>query len=128
MPRARDRESNPSGSAGLPLKTRHYYILLSLSAGDRHGLGVARDVHDLSDGQLRLWPATLYGSLDELLQHGWIEEIDGRRGHLADESEKKRFYRLTRTGRPVVEAAPTRLAELVRVARGRLKPHTGGSL
>ncbi len=48
------------------LKPRLYYILLALAAADRHGLSIARDVNALSDGQVRLWPATLYGSLDEL--------------------------------------------------------------
>jgi DNA-binding PadR family transcriptional regulator len=121
MRRVRDGESGPG------IKTRHYYILLSLSAGDRHGLAIARDVHDLSDGQLRLWPATLYGSLDELCQTGWIEEVDLARGRPSDESEKKRFYRLTRAGHGVVSTETTRLAELVRVARTRLKPRAGES-
>jgi DNA-binding PadR family transcriptional regulator len=119
MPRARETESSSSG-----LKTRHYYILLSLSAGDRHGLAVARDVHHLSDGQIRLWPATLYGSFDELCQHGWIEEVDEARGR---SSEKKRFYRLTRAGRGIVAAETARLAALVRVARARMKPRAGES-
>jgi DNA-binding PadR family transcriptional regulator len=122
MPRARETESSSSG-----LKTRHYYILLSLSAGDRHGLAVARDVHHLSDGQIRLWPATLYGSFDELCQHGWIEEVDEARGRSSEESEKKRFYRLTRAGRGIVAAETARLAALVRVARARMKPRAGES-
>jgi DNA-binding PadR family transcriptional regulator len=108
-----------------PLKTREYYILLSLSAGDRHGLAIARDVLQLSDGRVHLWPATLYGSLDELCERRWIEELDGTRGRPADESEKKRFYRLTRTGRIVAAAETARLAGLVRVARARMKPRAG---
>lgn len=112
-------------SPGVPdLKTRHYYILLSLSAGDGHGLAIARDVAQLSDGQVRLWPASLYGSLDELAHHGWIVEVDAALGR-PDESEKKRFYRLTRAGRAVVQAETARLAALVRTARARLKPRSG---
>jgi DNA-binding PadR family transcriptional regulator len=109
------------------LKLRHYYILLSLSAGDSHGLAIARDVAALSDERVRLWPATLYGSLDELCGQGWIVEVDEARGRPADESEKKRFYRLTRSGRAIVEAETARLAALVRTARARLKPHAGES-
>jgi DNA-binding PadR family transcriptional regulator len=122
MPRARETESSSSG-----LKTRHFYILLSVSAGERHGLAIARDVQQLSDGQVRLWPATLYGSLDELCQHGWIEEVDEARGRPSEESEKKRFYRLTRAGRGIVAAETARLAALVRVARARMKPRAGES-
>ena len=45
------------------MKRQLYYILLSLAAEDRHGAGVVRDVLELTDGELKLWPATLYGSL-----------------------------------------------------------------
>src|ERR671923_180841 len=36
-----------------PLKTRHYFILLSLAASDRHGLAIAREVERLSEGRVR---------------------------------------------------------------------------
>ena len=52
-------------------------------------------------------------------------ELDEARGRPADESEKKRIYRLTSSGRRVAAAETTRLAELVRVARARIKPRTG---
>ena len=55
---------------------RHwFFILLSLAERDRHGSGIVRDVLELTDGELRLWPVTLYGSLDELREHGWIREL-----------------------------------------------------
>ena len=110
--------------ASPPLKRRHYLILLALAGGDRHGLGVAREVEALSDGSVRLWPATLYGSLEDLRETGWIEELDDPR-RPPDESERKRFYRLTPAGRRVAAAETERLAALVKVARGRVKPRTG---
>jgi DNA-binding PadR family transcriptional regulator len=120
--------SSKDGPSPAGFKSRHYYILLSLSAGDSHGQAIARDVAQLSDGQVRLWPASLYGSLDELAQHGWIVEVDEARGRPADESEKKRLYRLTRAGRALVHAETARLAALVRTARARLKSRPGESL
>jgi DNA-binding PadR family transcriptional regulator len=36
------------------LKTTWYYILVSLAAGERHGLAIAREVLTLSDGRVRL--------------------------------------------------------------------------
>ena len=78
------------------MKPRVYLILLALVDSDLHGLGIARAVQHLSDGQTRLWPASLYGTLDELTETGFIEEVDDSRERPADESEKKRFYRLTR--------------------------------
>ena len=108
------------------LKTHWYYILLSLAAGDRHGLAIARDTLALSDGRLRLWPATLYGTLEDLADRGLIEELDeADRRRPADESERRRYYRITRAGRGALTAETERLAALVRLARSRAKPRTG---
>jgi DNA-binding PadR family transcriptional regulator len=103
-------------------KTRHYLMLLSLLAGETHGLALAREVERLSEGRVRLWPAMLYGSLEELCERGWIEEVDGRRGPPLEESERKRVYRITAAGREVARAETRRFADLVKVARSRVKP------
>jgi DNA-binding PadR family transcriptional regulator len=108
------------------LKTTWYYILVSLAAGERHGLAIAREVLTLSDGRVRLWPATLYGALDDLNHRGLIELIEERRRPI-DESERRRYYRITRGGRAVLTAETERLAGLVRVARSRVKPRAGES-
>ena len=106
------------------LKPLFYYILLSLAVEDRHGQSIARDVHELSTGQVRLWPATLYGALDELEAAGLIAELtDARRP--AEESARKRYYRITRAGRAALAAETDRLAAVVRIARGRGKPRPG---
>jgi DNA-binding PadR family transcriptional regulator len=107
------------------LKPHWYYILLALAEGDRHGLAIARDVLAQSDGRVRLWPAMLYGSLEDLADRGWIEALDDARRRPVDESERKRFYRLTRAGRAAVAAETERLASLVHVARARIKSRAG---
>ncbi len=107
------------------MKARLYFILLALAEEDRHGLAIAREVEALSDGRVHLWPATLYGSLDELADRGWIEELDEDRP--ADESEKKRFYRLTRAGRQALSAETDVMADIVRTARARMKRVGEGS-
>ena len=109
------------------MKPRVYLILLALADADLHGLAIARAVQRLSDGQTRLWPASLYGTLDELSEAGLIEELDDPRDRPADQSEKKRFYRLTRAGHRAVAAETERLAGLVKVARSRLRPRPGDS-
>lgn len=109
-----------------PLKTSWFYILLALAAGDLHGLAIARDVLALSDRKVRLWPATLYGALEALCDRGWIAELDEPH-RPADESERRRYYRLTRLGRAVVTAETERLANLVTVARGRVRPRGASS-
>lgn len=109
------------------LKTHWYYILLALADGERHGLAIARDVSVLSDGQTRLWPAMLYGSLEDLADRGWVEALDDLRRRPPAESERKRFYRLTRSGRAALVAETERLSSLVQIARGRIKPRPGES-
>jgi DNA-binding PadR family transcriptional regulator len=107
------------------VKNRVYLILLALADSDLHGLGVARAVQELSEGRTRLWPAALYGTLDELAESGLIEELDDPRQRPAAESEKKRFYRLTKLGRRALAMETDRLAALVKTARSRLRPRSG---
>ena len=109
------------------MKNRVYLILLALADSDLHGLGIARAVQELSDGRTRLWPASLYGTLDELTESGLIEELDDNRRRPSDESEKKRFYRLTRAGHRALAAETARLAALVKIAKSRLKPRAGNA-
>lgn len=73
---------------------------------------------------MRLWPATLYGSLEELLEHGWLEEVahDERPEGI---SGRERFYRITRAGRLALQGEADRLESLARFARTRLA--TGGT-
>jgi DNA-binding PadR family transcriptional regulator len=106
------------------MKTPWYYILVALAAEDRHGQSIAREVLELSDGRVRLWPATLYGAIDELQAQGWIEELTDE--SRPDESERKRYYSLTRHGRSALATETERLAGVVRIARSRAKPKSGG--
>ena len=109
------------------MKTRLYLILLALADGDLHGLGIARAVEQLSGGHTRLWPVTLYGTLEDLVESGWIEELSDLRHRPADESEKKRFYRITRAGHRALALETGRMEALVKVAKSRLKPRTGAA-
>lgn len=107
------------------MKTTWYYILVALAADDRHGQSIAREVLDVSGGRVRLWPATLYGAIDELQAQGWIQELTDGPRRPADESERKRYYGLTRAGRAALGAETDRLAGVVRIARARAKPKPG---
>jgi DNA-binding PadR family transcriptional regulator len=99
---------------------RHwFFILLSLASADRHGSGIMRDVLELTDGDLKLWPVTLYGSLDELIEHGWIRELDKPPAD-ADDHGRKRWFRITPAGRRTLTAEVAQLEGTVRVANRRL--------
>src|SRR5262245_19166664 len=109
------------------MKTREYLILLALADADLHGLAIARAVQELSGGQTRLWPVSLYGTLESLETSALLEELDDPRHRPADESDKKRFYRLTRMGHRALAAETDRLGALVKIARSRLKPRPEGA-
>jgi len=101
-----------------------FHILLALSQGPRHGYGILKDVLDQTAGELRLGPGTLYGSLQRLMDQGWVEETAAP----ADTDERRRYYKLHLSGRTALNAEVERMASLVRVARGRRVPgRTGAS-
>jgi DNA-binding PadR family transcriptional regulator len=99
-----------------PLTPAVFYILLALADADRHGYGIAREVAARTDGQVRLGPGTLYGTLTRLVDARLVEPCAGprRRGAV---SERRRYYRLTSEGRATARAEAQRLAGLVTLAR-----------
>lgn len=100
----------------LPLKTQWLHILLSLAGEEQHGYGIMHGVLQRSGGKVRLWPATLYGSLKRLIEAELIEESDERPAAELDDA-RRRYYRLTPFGRRVLDAECDRLQELVRAIR-----------
>jgi DNA-binding PadR family transcriptional regulator len=104
----------PKPQEFLPLKTNWFHILLSLAGEDQHGYGIMQEVLERTGGKVRLWPATLYGSLKRLIEAGLIEESGERPARELDDA-RRRYYRLTRLGRRVLEAESERLQELVRI-------------
>jgi DNA-binding PadR family transcriptional regulator len=99
-----------------PLKTNWFHILLCLTDGEQHGYAIMREVLERTDGQVRLWPATLYGALRRLVEAGLIEESGGQP---AIDDMRRRFYRLTSEGRAVIASEIRRLEALLRAARAK---------
>ena len=105
-----------SAEAFLPLKSNWFHILLSLVGGEQHGYGIMRDVLERSDGKVRLWPATLYGSLKRLIEAGLIAESGERPAPEFDDA-RRRYYKLTPLGQRVLDLESQRLKDLVRILR-----------
>jgi DNA-binding PadR family transcriptional regulator len=108
----------PPVESFLPLKPNWFHVLLSLADGPNHGYAIMQEVLDRTDGKLRLWPATLYGTLQRLIESGLIEETDLRPAPDLDDA-RRRYYRLTTLGRDVLRAESARLEDLVRVIRSK---------
>ena len=101
----------------LPLKPVWFHILLTLSEQSAHGYLIRQEVERRTEGRIRLWPATLYGTIGELEDRGLIEEW-----HPTETRDElsRRFYRLTTLGRRVLLAETERLEDLVRLARASM--------
>lgn len=99
----------------LPLKPVWFHVLLAVAAGDRHGYAIRKRVEARTDGRLKLWPTTLYGTLHSLAEEGLLAEVCEEQG-----GRQRRMYRLTDLGEQVLAAETARLEELVEAARGEL--------
>jgi DNA-binding PadR family transcriptional regulator len=108
-----------------PLTPAVFHILLALASGDRHGYGVMKDVLRLSDGEVKIGPGTLYGTLQRLIEAGLVVEAP-RAGPRTVDGRARRYYRITVKGRHALEHDVRRLESLVRAARA-LKEGPRGS-
>src|SRR5215831_8839654 len=102
----------------IPLKTQWFHIMLSLAGEEQHGYGIMQEVLQRTTGKVRLWPATLYGSIKRLIEAELIEESDERPAPKLDDA-RRRYYRLTALGRRVLDAECERLQELVRAIQSK---------
>lgn len=101
-------------SSSLPLRPAVYHILLSLTGGDRHGLGIADQVDRVSEGAVELGPGTLYRSLAEMSEAGLIEAVRSPR---PDADPRRKYYSITPRGRDLLARETERLGRLVDTAR-----------
>jgi DNA-binding PadR family transcriptional regulator len=98
---------------------RHWFpILTALANSDLYGSGIAREVESLTAGRTRLWPVTLYGSLQELVDADLIEELAPDK-RPAGESGKKRYYGITKRGRRALAEEARSLSALAATALQR---------
>jgi DNA-binding PadR family transcriptional regulator len=104
--------------AFLPLKPHWFHVLLSLVGQEQHGYGIMQEVLDRTGGKVRLWPATLYGTLKRLIDEDLIAESAARPAPEMDDA-RRRYYRLTDLGGRLVAAETERLEDLVRVIHAK---------
>lgn len=104
--------------AQRPLKPQRFQILLALADHDLHGSAIMEEVLERTDGRMKLWPGTLYGSLHEMSEEGLIRET-APPADASPEGGNPRFYAITAEGRSVLRAHVERMADLIRVARAK---------
>jgi DNA-binding PadR family transcriptional regulator len=107
-----------------PLPLAVFHILVAVADRERHGYAIMQDVSARTDGALRLSPGTLYGSIKRMLHDGLIEELDERPDPEHDDV-RRRYYRITSSGRKAAIEESARLTKLLRQARATgLAPRT----
>jgi DNA-binding PadR family transcriptional regulator len=111
-------KKTPGPENFLPLKPHWFHVLLSLADQEQHGYGIMQEVLQRTGGKVRLWPATLYGTLKRLIEEELIEESEERPAPELDDA-RRRYYRLTRLGQRVLAAESERLEDLVRLIRAK---------
>jgi len=110
-------------SANAPLTPAVLHILLALSAEERHGYGIMKQVALDSRGRVKMGPGTLYGSLGRMLEAGLVRESDRKVDPELDD-ERRIYYTITAQGHAALAAELERYRDVVVVARRkRLAPN-----
>ncbi len=108
----------------FPLQPAAFYILFALAGGDKHGYAIMQETRNLSDGSFSIGPASLYTTLQRVLESRWIKEVSAPEG--AD--SRRRYYRLTRDGRAALNTELERMESVVKKSKSmRLRPAESAS-
>ncbi len=102
----------------LPLTPTVFNILLALADGEKHGYGIMLEVKTNTNGQMRMGPGTLYGSIKRMLKANLIEECDERPDPEMDD-QRRRYYSLTGLGERVLRLEAERMASQLSVAKAK---------
>lgn len=96
----------------VPMTETGFYILLCLKKPN-HGYGIVQMVEKMTDGEIRLAPGTMYGSLSKMEKDGLIRFVR--------EEEKRKIYEITELGSEVLQLELKRIRRLYRNAREGVK-------
>ena len=97
----------------MPLTPAVFFILFALADGEKHGYAIMQHVRTLSDEKVRMGPGTLYTTIQRLLDLTLIEETTS--GDKSD--ERRRYYRLTRAGKALLQAEISRMEAVLKIAQ-----------
>lgn len=89
----------------VPMTETGFYILLCLQQ-PMHGYGIVQQVEQLTDGEIRLSPGTMYGTLSKMEKDQLIRFVR--------EEEKRKIYCITELGREVLQLEMRRIERLFR--------------
>lgn len=89
----------------VPMTETRFYILMCLQE-EMHGYSIVQKVEAMTDGDVKLSPGTMYGSLSKMEKDGLIRFVR--------EEEKRKIYVITELGQEVLQLERKRIARLYR--------------
>ena len=89
----------------VPMTETGFYILLCLRE-ETHGYGIVKKTEQLTHGEIRISPGTLYGSLSKMEKDGLIRSVR--------EEENRKIYHITELGSQVLDLEMKRIERLYR--------------
>jgi DNA-binding PadR family transcriptional regulator len=99
-----------------PLSQPAHHILLALGADAKHGYAIMQDIAARSGGRITILPGTLYSTIKKMLADRLVEEVDAPKSADSDDA-RRRYYRVTKTGRLAAQAETERMALLVKLGK-----------
>lgn len=97
----------------VPMTETGFYILYCLQQ-PAHGYHIVQQVLQLTDGEIRISPGTMYGSLSKMEKDGLICFVR--------EEEKRKIYQITELGQEVLSLEIQRIRRLYRTVEGCCLP------
>ena len=95
----------------MPMTETAFYILFCLQKPN-HGYGIVQTVEGLTDGDIRLAPGTMYGSLSKMEKDGVIRFVK--------EEDKRKIYEITDLGREILAIEIDRINRLHKIAQEKI--------
>jgi DNA-binding PadR family transcriptional regulator len=92
-----------------------------LAGEDLHGYGIMQEVLRQSEGRYKLGPGTLYDNIQRLTAQDLVQEVARRTDSARNDDPRRRYYRLTSSGRGVLSAEISRLETVVRDGKLRVQ-------
>lgn len=89
----------------VPMTETGFYILLYLQE-ETHGYGIVQNVEKITQGEVKIGPGTLYGTLSKMEKDGLIQSVR--------EENKRKIYCITALGKQVLELEMKRIDRLYR--------------
>lgn len=89
----------------VPMTETGFYILLCLR-NEMHGYSIVQRVLELTNGEIRLSPGTMYGSLSKMEKDSLIKFVR--------EEDKRKIYKITELGQQVLQLEMARIERLYR--------------